>query len=131
MPAASRRSNRGCVNRTRRAAWSIQSTATIGRLSLGEELQQLGISGQDDGGFVVQDLLVRFERAEKLVELRVLPVGLPVNPRRLRVPLALQLLRVTICLGEELVALPIGLGANLDRNLLALSAIFLRDAIAL
>src|SRR5258707_5444682 len=92
------------------------TSASIG-LPLRQELQQVRIGGEDDRRLVVQNLLVRLERAQELVELRILAVRLAVDARGFGVALAFQLLGVAIRLGEQLLALTVGFRAHLDGDL--------------
>src|SRR5271170_7282316 len=59
--------------------------------------------------------LVGLETAVEGVELRILAVGSGVDRRRLRVAVALGLLRLAVGGGQDHFALPIGVGANLLR----------------
>src|SRR2546421_9194356 len=77
------------------AAGCSTTSASIG-LPLRQQLEQVGIGGQDDRRLVVQNLLVRLERAQELVELRILAVRLAVDACGFGVAFTFQLLGITI-----------------------------------
>src|ERR1019366_3049373 len=101
------------------------------RLPFRQYPQQFRVGTQDRGGLIVQHLAVRFQRPQQPVESRVLRVRLPVNPCRLGIALALHLLRLPVGRREYLLLLPVRIGTDAQRLLLALRAVLARDAFAL
>src|SRR2546427_907682 len=74
---------------------------------------------------------IRTEAAIEGSELRVAPERLGEQLRRFRIAVALHLLRVAIRLGDDHLALPVGVGANLFALCRAGGAQFVGDALAL
>src|SRR5690606_21405908 len=78
-----------------------------------------------------EGLAVGLQAAVEGVERRIAPVGLGIDPRRLRVALAAQLLRVALGLGQDHRLLAVGLGTDLLRQLLAFGAQLAGNLLAL
>ena len=95
-------------------------------------LQQFRIGAEDRGGLVVQHLLIRLQRAQQLVEARIARIGLR---RRCawtrRRPRPLIFFGLLVGHRQDLLLLPVGVGADAQRLLLAFGAVLPRDALAL
>src|SRR5204863_5765406 len=73
-----------------------------------QDLEQLRIRAEDGGGLVIQNLLVGFESAQQLVQLRIPGINLAVDARGFGVALALRGLGLFVSYGENLFALAVG-----------------------
>ncbi len=101
------------------------------RIVAEQVLQEGRVRRQDQRGLIVERHLVRLEGPQELVELRILPKGLGIDPRGLGVALAAQLGGVALGDRHDDQALPIGGRSDSARLLLALGAKLQREAVPL
>jgi hypothetical protein len=79
------------------------------KLALFKIAEKFRVRTHHHGGLIFEGFLVGFHRASKFKKMRILPIGISIDPKGLRIPCATKLLRLLVRLSQNNFSILFGL----------------------